>query len=430
MSRAGRRLTAVLAVVASVACAPSASAMEAPTPQAVAANATFLAYAPPPPTPVKVCVVDTGVDLTTDAAPAVVERYSVFGGTTDDVGGSGLEKHGTLVAGVIASQLDGRDSVGIWPQARIVSVRVFAGSGGGTTTSATVAALDLCRERGAKVINLSMSGLDQATGEELAWLEDNLVVMRKTRDITVVAGSGNNGGQVGYPARFSAVLGVGASDAAGTLCSFSNRGAGLDIAALGCAAELSWPGGGIGFGTGTSYAAPVVSGVLAALRAYRPELTAAESESMLLSTAVHGHVDAGGTFEAAGLGWLVSSRDQTRAGAQVRSRSCPCSPEQALLALGVHAPVVRAASYRRGILVVRVSGLPDFGRAVFRVDGRIYRRGAGELRLRLRRRPRVVSVLIDVPGVGRTPSTRAVMSRPLRRELRNSSTRPQMPTAP
>ena len=136
-------LAAGLAAVASVVGAQRASAAEAPTPQAVDANAEFLAYAPPPPVPAKVCVVDTGVDLTTDAAPAVIERHSVFGGTTDDVGGSGLAKHGTLVAGVIASQLDGRDSVGIWPQARIVSVRVFAGSGGGTTTAAVIAALEI-----------------------------------------------------------------------------------------------------------------------------------------------------------------------------------------------------------------------------------------------------------------------------------------------
>ena len=141
--RRARWLVAVGATaVVSAAGAQVASAAEGPTPQAVDAHAEFLAYAPPPPVPAKVCVVDTGVDLSTDAAPAVVERHSVFGGTTDDVGGSGLAKHGTLVAGVIASQLDGRDSVGIWPQARIVSVRVFAGSGGGTTVAAVVAALE------------------------------------------------------------------------------------------------------------------------------------------------------------------------------------------------------------------------------------------------------------------------------------------------
>src|SRR5689334_23201119 len=157
MTRVGLMLAAGLAAVASVVGAQGASAAEAPTPQAVDAHAEFLAYAPPPPVPVKVCVVDTGVDLSTDAAPAVVERHSVFGGTVDDVGGSGLAKHGTLVAGVIASQLDGRDSVGIWPQARFVSVRVFSAGGGGTTVAAMLTAFDKCRERDAVVVNLSLS---------------------------------------------------------------------------------------------------------------------------------------------------------------------------------------------------------------------------------------------------------------------------------
>ena len=214
--RRARWLIAVGATaVVSAAGAQVASAAEGPTPQAVDAHAEFLAYAPPPPVPAKVCVVDTGVDLSTDAAPAVVERHSVFGGTTDDVGGSGLAKHGTLGAGVSASQLDGRDSVGIWPQARIVSVRVFAGSGGGTDVAAVVAALDVCRERGAQVVNLSLSGLDHATESELNWLENRIVALRALRSVNVVAGAGNTGGAIGYPARFPLVIAAGASDATG-----------------------------------------------------------------------------------------------------------------------------------------------------------------------------------------------------------------------
>src|SRR5215213_3778711 len=167
-----------------------ASAAEGPTPQAVDAHAEFLAYAPPPPVPAKVCVVDTGVDLTTDAAPAVIERHSVFGGTVDDVGGSGLAQDGTLVAGVSASQPDRRDSVGIWRRAQFVSVRVFSGPGGGTTAAAVITALDKCREFGALVVNLSLSGLDQATAEELARLDNRIAALRLGRGVSVVAGAG------------------------------------------------------------------------------------------------------------------------------------------------------------------------------------------------------------------------------------------------
>jgi hypothetical protein len=386
--------------------------MEAATPQAVAANATFLAYAPPPPTPVKVCVVDTGVDLTTDAAPAVVERYSVFGGTTDDVGGSGLSKHGTLVAGVIASQLDGRDSVGIWPQARIVSVRVFAGSGGGTTTAAYLTALEKCRERGASVVNLSLSGLDGATGEDLARLEDRIATLRIARNINVVAGVGNTGGPVGFPARFAAVVGVGASDSKGTLCDFSSRGPGLDLSAPGCGVELSWPGGGTGIGQGTSYASPAVAAVVAALRAYQPELDAGAAEHLVLD-AGGGQLDAAAAFRAAGLSYLVQSS----------AEAAPVSPGadnagavgNKLAALGVRSARVRVARYRRGVLYLRIAGIPDFGRAVFRIDSRTYVRQSGILRLETNRLPRRATVSIDVPEVGSTPPLRIR----IRRDRRN-----------
>ena len=202
--RRARWLVAVGATaVVSAAGAQVASAAEGPTPQAVDAHAEFLAYAPPPPVPAKVCVVDTGVDLSTDAAPAVVERHSVFGGTTDDVGGSGLAKHGTLVAGVIASQLDGRDSVGIWPQARIVSVRVFAGSGGGTTVAALPARRWKCRERGAsrrEPLPLRAGHGDQrragASSRTASSIFDGNVA------INVVAAPATTAAPVGYPARF------------------------------------------------------------------------------------------------------------------------------------------------------------------------------------------------------------------------------------
>ena len=74
-------------------------------------------------------------------------------------------------------------------------------------------------------INLSLSGLDHATGDELAWLEESTSsVMRASRDISVVAGAGNNAAAVGYPARFRDCFRGGRQRLTGTLCPFSNRG--------------------------------------------------------------------------------------------------------------------------------------------------------------------------------------------------------------
>jgi len=105
------RATAAALAAASL-CAPAANA-EPATPQAIDAHAEFLAYAPAPPTPVKVCVVDTGVDRDTDVDAAVVDRLSVSNGAVEDGGGGQVAKHGTYVAGIIASQPGGSDSVGI-----------------------------------------------------------------------------------------------------------------------------------------------------------------------------------------------------------------------------------------------------------------------------------------------------------------------------
>src|SRR4051794_13339425 len=173
-----------------VSAAPQAFALEPYTPQAIDANAKFLSYAPaiagrPD---MKVCVVDTGVDLTTDAAPAIVDRKTVFaGGDVGDGGGGGLPKHGTYVAGVIASQADNTDSVGIWPRAKIVSMRVFRGKDSGTSAASYILAINACRNVGADVVNLSLSGLDDATGTELRELENAITLARTSYGINVVA---------------------------------------------------------------------------------------------------------------------------------------------------------------------------------------------------------------------------------------------------
>src|SRR4051812_34439458 len=134
-----RLLTASGTTVAFAApAAPPALALEPFTPQAIDANATFLSYAPAVPgrPDMKVCVVDTGVDLTTDAAPAVVDRETVFpGGAVDDGGGGGLPKHGAYVAGGVARQAHDADSVGIWPRAENLSGPRFRGKGNGATAT-------------------------------------------------------------------------------------------------------------------------------------------------------------------------------------------------------------------------------------------------------------------------------------------------------
>ncbi|MEA2383316.1 MAG: serine protease [Solirubrobacteraceae bacterium] len=412
--------TLATAVLLATAVASPARAEE-PTPQAINANAEFLAYAGPPVREGKVCVVDTGVDLSTDAAPNVVARYSLYPGTLGDVGGSNIAKHGTYVASVIASQLDGQATVGTWPRAKVVSVRVFPDGNSGTSVSAYIDALDRCAEQGATVVSLSLSGLGTATGAELGQLENRISDMRDNERVDVVAAAGNTGGQVGYPGAFPAAFTVAANDAGGNFCSFSARGPEVDISTLGCSVLVSMENDGVGLASGTSYSTPIVSAVLAALRAYSPTpLSPAAAEKLLAEhaqTAPAGKVlDVATAFRAAGLGAVAATpRPAAPTAPAVVPGPVPtiqyieapgATRTDSLAEIGVQKPRVRSSSYRRGVLSVVVSGVPDFGRALFTVDGRSYARASGKLRLKLRRAPKRVSVLIDVPEVGPTSPVR------------------------
>lgn len=216
-----------------------------PTPQAIAAHAEFLAQVPAPPAGAgTVCVIDTGVSPLPDTAGQIVERLAIDGGDPGDIyhrADNPLSGHGSFVAGTIASQVDGQGSAGIWPAAKIISVRVFSRSDAGASAADYRSAIAEClhTDRNVKVITLSIAGAS-ATFEELAVLENRVINAHDNLGMNVVAGAGNSGNlsTVSYPARFPAVFAVGASDPRGAFCAFSDRGAGLDLATLGCNTQV------------------------------------------------------------------------------------------------------------------------------------------------------------------------------------------------
>lgn len=287
------RISRIAAVTATVALLAPASALAdgAESPQAVAANAQFLSATPAPAGGAgAVCVIDTGVDTDTDLGASLAGRDSVLGGPFGDLGALSdtsepLPKHGTYVAGVISSQVDGVGASGIWPASKVLSNRVF--NGGTATANSYIQAIQWCNNQpGVKVINLSLAGL-QMTNIERSQLQSRIVQARDAYGMNVVAAAGNNGlSNLAYPAAYSEVFSVAATDASGQLASFSNRGAGLDIATFGdgvCVTTAS--GYQMGEGKGTSYAAPIVSAALNALRSYKPSLTPDQAEAALTNAA-------------------------------------------------------------------------------------------------------------------------------------------------
>jgi hypothetical protein len=320
-----RRVAAAVGAIAVIAVsAPAAIADESATPttQARAYNADWVPYLDPPEKPAAVCLVDSGVDVTPDT-PAdspdgpIVKRLALDGGPGTAASATWEGLHGTRMALVGAAPINGWGAVGFWPGARIVSIRAMPADQTTFPFDNYSRAIDLCTKEAATLrivaVNLSL-GCDCAPSADERARLDLQIANAHNNDQSVVAAAGNNGGPVGSPANGAGVLAVAAGDKTRALCSFSNRGADVDLVAPGCDIDLADSASGqlwSGYRSGTSGASMTTSVVLALLRSYRPDLGWERAEQLVTSsaraTATGPVLDVDKVFRAAGLGRLVDA---------------------------------------------------------------------------------------------------------------------------
>ena len=203
---------------------------------------------------VKVAVIDTGVDLRHPAfagklAPSREWKDFVDGDRyPQEVRGSNYG-HGTGVADII---------VQVAPNVTILPIRVLRPDGSGDTTD-VVAAVDHAVRMGADVINLSLG----TEGEEKAL--KNLIKYARKQDVILVASAGNNAQEnILYPARHNGeVLSIGSVNRFDEISSFSAYGKELSLMAPGEDIRTAAPERSVAYWSGTSFAAPIVSGTAA-----------------------------------------------------------------------------------------------------------------------------------------------------------------------
>ncbi|NQD38870.1 S8 family serine peptidase [Permianibacter sp. IMCC34836] len=227
----------------------------------------------------KVCIIDTGIDLThPDLVPNFVEGISTVGSGSNDP--SDTHGHGTHVAGTIAAAMNGADVVGVAPNASLYIAAVF-GAGGTATDEDILEGLDWCLSKNAKIFSMSYGGSSSTPVEEAAYLAAH------DAGVLLVAASGNDGPSVpiGYPAHYPFVVAVGATDTNDAIASFSQRGPELDVVAPGVSVLSARRGGGTTTMSGTSMATPHVSGVAAGLLAANPALSNDQLENIIELTA-------------------------------------------------------------------------------------------------------------------------------------------------
>ncbi|MDI3316355.1 MAG: S8 family peptidase [Bacillota bacterium] len=197
-----------------------------------------------------VAVLDTGVDLDHPAlAGRIGQGVDLLrpGRPPEDDNG-----HGTHVAGVIAA----RGAVlGVAPQVWIHPVKALDPSGNGRLSD-LVRGLEWCIQHRIQVVNLSLGSLTENRTMREA-------IRAASRSMVLVCAAGNSGpgeGTVLFPARYPEVLAVGAIDRQNRVARFSSRGPELDLVAPGVDILSLWPSGGLRRLSGTSMAAPHVSG--------------------------------------------------------------------------------------------------------------------------------------------------------------------------
>ena len=197
--------------------------------------------------------------------------------------------HGTHVAGIAAAATNnGVGIAGIAGGARLMPVKALDRYGNGWYSD-IAAGIVYAADNGARLINLSLGGSPDSQTLRAA------VDYARSRGALVIAATGNSGGVVFYPAAYDPVLAVAATDANDDRAYFSNYGPPVDLAAPGADIFSTWchadPIAGTCAGSyyfsksGTSMAAPHVTGVAALVWSRWPNLTATEVISKLLDTA-------------------------------------------------------------------------------------------------------------------------------------------------
>lgn len=185
------------------------------------------------------------------------------------VGLDPASQHGTHVSSVIFAQHDS-EVLGIAPQCRGLIVPIYTSTNGG---SRVCSQLDLARAinqalaHGADIINISGGELTSSGSAEPVL--EKAIQQCIDSGVMVVAAAGNNGCRcLHVPASISTVLTVGAMDQNGEPLQFSNWGDNYQengILALGENVLGAKSGGGATVRSGTSFSAPIVSGIAALL---------------------------------------------------------------------------------------------------------------------------------------------------------------------
>ena len=193
--------------------------------------------------------------------------------------GTSLHWHGTFVASIIAAWPTENAIVGVAPGVKIMDIRFLDSENlfSKRDWKTFAKAIDYAVDNGARIINLSI----YAEGKPPQIFKE-AILRASQHSVIVVGGTGNDSKpRVCYPGKYDSIIAVSATNRNDQLASFSNYGTEVVVAGPGNLVTSLIPGGFPATMSGTSFAAPHVTGTLALILSVNPQLTAAQALAVL-----------------------------------------------------------------------------------------------------------------------------------------------------
>lgn len=229
-------------------------------------------------TGIKIGIIDSGISNThTDLNVAGEFDFVNDAPSSNDVYG-----HGTHVAGTACATINIGGAVGVAPSCELYDLRVLNDAGSGTTAD-ILAAVNWAVANDLDIINLSLG-----RSTDMGSIAEATFEAAYDAGVLIVAAGGNSGTRNGkgtntiYPANYTSVIAVAATDQNNNRASFSSTGNEVEIAAPGAGVHSTWndidsysnpqPVCDVIYGcykdaSGTSMASPQIAGVAALIMA-------------------------------------------------------------------------------------------------------------------------------------------------------------------
>lgn len=204
---------------------------------------------------IKIAIIDSGKCNHFDVEPNIVDAKNFTSETSvDDVVG-----HSSFVSGIIAASKNDQGIIGVAPESQLYFAKSLDDSGTGDPAG-LVQGVKWAMEKGVDIISISAGMFVDFKPLH------NIIKEAYKQNIILVAAVGNTGKahfNVAFPARYPEVIGVAAYGKDRKVAPFSSRGIDVAFALPGVDIYSCWPGNQYAKMQGTSFSAPILSGICA-----------------------------------------------------------------------------------------------------------------------------------------------------------------------